>query len=169
MPDADVRRARPDDAEAVATIFDQGIADGIATFEIAPPDADGWRRRLSSADEIVLVAERGGAVVAWAAAGPYSDDHPYYAGVREATLYVERSQRGSGLGAQMLNALAREVEADGAHKLIGKVMADNRASIALCEACGFRQVGVHHRHGRLRGEWHDVVVVERLLGDARDT
>jgi phosphinothricin acetyltransferase len=61
------------------------------------------------------------------------------------------------------------VEADGGYKLIGKVMAANPASIALCERCGFRTVGVHHRHGRLHGEWQDVVVVERLLGDARET
>lgn len=167
MPEA--RRARPTDAEAIAVIFEQGIEDGVATFETAPPDIEGWRQRLSSGDEIVLVAERDGAVVAWAAAGPYSDDHSYYAGVREATLYVERSHRRGGLGALLLDALALEAESEGAHKLIGKVMAANPASIALCEACGFRQVGTHHRHARLHGEWQDVVVVELLLGDARMT
>jgi len=166
MPE--VRRARSADAEAIATIFEQGIEDGVATFETAPLDSEGWRRRVSSEDEIVLVAESDRAVVAWAAAGPYSDDHAYYAGVREATLYVERSQRRSGLGALLLDALALEAEAEGAHKLLGKVMTVNPGSIALCEACGFRQVGTHRRHGRLHGEWHDVVVVERLLGDARD-
>jgi phosphinothricin acetyltransferase len=31
---------------------------------------------------------------------------------------------------------------------------------------GFRDVGLHHRHGRLDGEWRDVLVVERLLGPA---
>jgi phosphinothricin acetyltransferase len=117
---------------------------------------------------MALVAEREGAVVAWATARPYSDEHAYYDGVREATLYVERDQRRTGLGAAMLEALAREAEADGAYKLVGKVMAENPASIALCERCGFRRVGTHLRHGRLHGEWRDVVVVERLLGDARD-
>jgi hypothetical protein len=27
---------------------------------------------------------------------------------------------------------------------------------------------VHHKHGRLDGEWRDTVVVERLLGEAAD-
>jgi L-amino acid N-acyltransferase YncA len=31
---------------------------------------------------------------------------------------------------------------------------------------GFRDVGVHRRHGRLQGEWRDVVGVERLFGPA---
>jgi hypothetical protein len=30
------------------------------------------------------------------------------------------------------------------------------------------RLGVHRRRGRLDGEWKDVVVVERLLGHARD-
>ena len=41
-----------------------------------------------------------------------------------------------------------------------------RPSIALVKSCGWREVGVHRRHGRLDGEWKDVLVVERLLGDA---
>lgn len=40
---------------------------------------------------------------------------------------------------------------------------NNIASIKLCERCGFTSVGVHRRHGRLDGEWRDVLVVERLL------
>ena len=167
MPE--VRRAEPADADAIAAIFRQGIEDGIATLETEPPDADRWRSRLDVGDELVLVVDEGSAVVAWAAAGPYSDGHSYYDGVREATMYVERANRRRGIGARLLDALALEAEAAGAYKLVGKIMAYNEGSVALCEACGFRRVGVHRRHGRLHGEWHDVVVVERLLGDARRT
>ncbi len=165
----EVRPARLDDAAQIATIFRHGIEDGIATFETTPPDAEGWRRRLESGDELVLVAVEGETVVAWAGAGPYSDDHLYYDGVREATMYVERHHRGRGIGAELLEALAVAADSAGAYKLIGKIIARNEASVSLCEACGFRRVGVHHRHGRLHGEWHDVVLVERLLGDALQT
>jgi L-amino acid N-acyltransferase YncA len=34
------------------------------------------------------------------------------------------------------------------------------------QSCGWREVGVHRRHGRLDGEWKDTMLVERLLGDA---
>jgi L-amino acid N-acyltransferase YncA len=46
---------------------------------------------------------------AWAAAGPYTDRHDCYAGVGEATIYVERDSRGAGVGKTLLNALADAV------------------------------------------------------------
>jgi phosphinothricin acetyltransferase len=52
--------------------------------------------------------------------------------------------------------------------VIGKLFAENRASASLVRALGFRDVGVHLRHARLDGAWRDVLVVERLLGPARD-
>ena len=47
-----------------------------------------------------MVAERGGRVVGWASVGPYDEAHEYYAGVGEATLYVDpkarRARHGQG-------------------------------------------------------------------------
>lgn len=57
-------------------------------------------------------------------------------------------------------------EAAGYWKLIGKLFTTNAASIALARHCGFQEVGVHERHGRLDGDWKDVLVVERLVGVA---
>lgn len=65
-----------------------------------------------------------------------------------------------------MEALLAEVEARGLWKLVGRIFPENEASLALCRALGFREVGVHHRHGKLDGAWRDVVVVERLLGEA---
>jgi L-amino acid N-acyltransferase YncA len=105
-------------------------------------------------------------VVAWATVGAYDDAHSYYAGIGEATLYVDRGSRRSGVGATLLDALAAEAERRGYYKLIGKIFSSNEPSLALVRSCGWREVGVHRRHGRLDGEWRDVVVVERLLGEA---
>ena len=166
MPE--LRPALPDDAEAISAIFEQGIEDRVATFESAAPDAGEWRRRLASGEDLVLVAEQDGRVIAFAVAGPYTDQHPYYAGIREATMYVERGSRRRGVGLHLLNALAEAAAQRGLYKLVGKILTTNEASIALVRECGFREVGVHLRHGRLDGEWKDVLVVERLLGDAAD-
>jgi phosphinothricin acetyltransferase len=65
-----------------------------------------------------------------------------------------------------MNALAAEAQDRGFYKLLGKIFTSNEASIALVHACGWRDVGVHLRHGKLDGEWKDVLVVELLLGDA---
>jgi L-amino acid N-acyltransferase YncA len=117
---------------------------------------------------LVLVAEWPRGVVGWASVGPYDDSHDYYSGIGEATLYVDRDARRGGVGAALLEALAAEAERHGYYKLIGKIFTSNEPSIALVKSCGWREVGVHRRHGRLDGEWRDVLVVERLLGEARD-
>lgn len=114
----------------------------------------------------LLVAEAGGTVVAWARATPYSTQ-TYYAGVAEASIYVDPGHRGDGTGSALMGALAAAAEEAGIYKLVGKVFTDHRASRALVARHGFREVGVHLRHGRLDGEWRDVLLVELGLGEAR--
>jgi phosphinothricin acetyltransferase len=161
-----VRPATRDDAEAIARIHAEGISDRVATFRARAPRAEEIAAQIG-AGGLVLVADAGGRVVGWASLGPYDDRHDYYAGVGEATLYVDRAARREGTGRALLSALAGHAERRGYHKLIGKIFTSNEPSIALVRDCGWREVGVHHRHGRLHGEWKDVLVVERLL-DPRD-
>ena len=151
-----IRPATTADAPAVAAIYNQGIADRQATFETEP------RRPGDLQADLLLVAERDGRVVGWAAVAAYSD-RCVYAGVGEYTIYVDRGARGTGLGRELLEALAGAARDAGYYKLVGKLFTTNAASIALARRCGFREVGVHERHGRLDGEWRDVLVVERSL------
>ena len=156
-----IRAARAQDAARVAEIFNQGVADRVATFETneaGPQDAARWIEQ-----DLVVVAERDDEIVGWAKASPYADRHDYYDGVREATLYVERGARRTGVGRQLLAALADAAGESGAHKLVGKIFTSNAPSIAMVGELGWREVGVHERHGTLDGEWKDVLVVEKLI------
>jgi L-amino acid N-acyltransferase YncA len=155
-----IRSAEPGDAARLAEIFNQGVEDRVATFETRPATPQDVERWI--ADDVVIVAERG-AVLGWAKAGSYGDQHHYYDGVREATLYVERGARRTGIGRQLLDALAGAAFEAGAHKLVGKIFTSNAPSIALVKGLGWREVGVHERHGALDGEWKDVLLVEKLL------
>jgi L-amino acid N-acyltransferase YncA len=162
-----VRVARADDAEAIARIHNEGIAERVATFQTATQHGPEIAKEIERG-RLVLVAELDGTVVGWASVAPYDDAHEYYSGVAEATLYVERGARRAGAGTALLGELAVEAERHGCYKLIGKVFTSNRPSIALVRSSGWREVGIHRRHGRLDGRWKDVLVVELLLGDARE-
>jgi L-amino acid N-acyltransferase YncA len=160
-PAASIRAARPGDAREIAAIFNQGVDERIATFEARHASAQAaadWIRT-----DVLVVAEVDGELVGWAKAAPYTDLHHYYDGVREATLYVDRDARRGGIGRELLDALARAAAEDGAYKLVGKIFTSNAPSIALVHSLGWREVGVHERHGTLDGAWKDVLVVERVL------
>ena len=158
-----VRPATREDAQAIARIYGQGISERLAKFEPGIQRGDEIAAEIAGG-RLMVVAEASGRVVGWASVGPYDDAHDYYAGVGEATLYVDREERRGGAGRALLSAIADGAERRGYHKLIGKIFTSNEPSIALATSCGWRQVGVHRRHGRLDGEWKDVLVVERLLG-----
>ena len=160
-----VRPAAPDDAEAIAAIYNEGIEDRVATFETrprAPGDIAGW---LADGLPFLVAVDDGGTVAGWARVSPYSD-RCAYEGIGEHGVYVARSARGAGIGRQLLEALAHAAEQEGLHKLTSRVFVDNAASRAVHRAARFEEVGIQRRHGRLDGEWRDCVLVERLLGDA---
>ena len=161
-----VRLARADDASAIATIYNEGIADRVATFETEPRTPEQIARQLADKGDRypTVVADRGGQIVAWASAGSYRN-RPAYAGVAEHSVYVARDARGTGAGRAALEGLIREYAQRGFWKIVSRIFPENTASIRLHERCGFRVVGVYRRHGKLEGEWRDCVIVERLLED----
>jgi phosphinothricin acetyltransferase len=112
-----------------------------------------------------VVVEHDGTIVAWAGASSYRP-RAAYAGIADHSVYVDRAWRGRGAGRAALEALVPEYERRGFWKLSSRIFAENAASIALHQRCGFRIVGTYRRHGKLRGVWKDCVVVERLLGEA---
>ena len=158
------RLAMKDDAGAIATIYNDGIADRVATFETEPRTAQQIAALLADKGERypTVVVERDGQVIAWASAGAYRA-RAAYAGVAEHSVYVARAARGSGAGRAALEALCDVYAARGFHKLVSRIFPENTASLALHERCGFRVVGVYRRHGTLEGRWRDCVIVEKLL------
>ncbi|HEX8120405.1 MAG TPA: arsinothricin resistance N-acetyltransferase ArsN1 family A [Solirubrobacteraceae bacterium] len=158
-----MRAARASDAARIAAIYNEGIEDRVATFETRPRSVDEVAEWLGA--EPVVVAERDDAVAGFARISPYSD-RCVYDGVGVHGVYVAREARGTGLGRELLGAVCAEAERAGLYKLTARIFADNAASLAAHRAAGFEEVGVQRRHGRLDGEWKDVVLVERLLGEA---
>lgn len=161
------RPARREDAAAIASIYNQGIEERIATFETKPRSPADIITALQERGERfpTIVAERDGQVVAVAWASLYRS-RPCYAGIAEFSVYTERAARGMGAGKAALSALLDACEGRGYWKVVSRIFPENIASRALCRRLGFREVGVYRRHGRLDGVWRDCVVVERLLGEA---
>jgi phosphinothricin acetyltransferase len=156
------RRATVADAAALAAIYNEGIADGVATFETRPRTAEDVRRWFSGRFPVVAVEDDTGTVIAFASTSEYRP-RDCYAGVAEFSVYTARARRGSGAGRLAMQALIEEARGAGFWKLVSRVFAENAPSLSLLRRVGCRQVGIYERHAALHGRWRDVVIVERLL------
>ncbi len=157
-------RARPADvadASAIASIYNDGITDRVATFETQPRTVTDVAAWFDGAHPIVVI-EDAGRIVAFASTSLYRA-RDCYARIAEFSVYAARESRGRGAGRLAMQALLDAAEVAGYTKLVSRVFVENAASRALLRNTGFREVGVYEKHGRLDGVWRDVVIVERLL------
>jgi phosphinothricin acetyltransferase len=159
-----IRAMKESDADAVLAIYQEGIDTGHASFETrAPSWAEFDQSKLPTCR---LVAEdEDTALLGWAALSPVSN-RCVYGGVAELSVYVAQAARGKGLGRALLDALILESEAAGIWTLEAGVFPENVASLTLHERCGFEQVGRRRGlgkmdHGPLKGQWRDVIWLER--------
>lgn len=157
----DTRLATVNDAAALAEIYNQGIGDRIATFETRLRTADDVRDWFDPKYPLVVV-EEAGQIIAFASTSLYRP-RACYSGIAEFSVYVARDKRGRGAGRLAMQALLQEAQTRGFWKLLSRIFVENIASRALMRSLGFREVGVYHQHGKLDGQWRDVVIVEYVI------
>lgn len=166
MPSAEltVRDARADDAAAIAVIYNQGIADRIATLETeerTPDERVAWLAARGPRHP-VLVAERDWVVVGWGSLNPFNPRKAYDF-VADFSVYVERAWRGKGVGSALLRALIARAQQLGYHKMVLSAFPWNALGMALYQKHGFRTVGIYKEQGLLDGQWVDTIIMEKIL------
>ena len=153
----ETRDLRPLDWPEVAAIYEDGIATGVATFELAPPS---WEQWDASHPEIRVVAVTDERVAGFCALSPVSDRR-CYRGVAEESVYVASWAQGKGVGRALLEEVVARSEAAGVWTLQAGIFPENSSSLRLHLGCGFRLVGVRDRLGEADGRWRDVLLLER--------
>ncbi|MCK8523791.1 N-acetyltransferase family protein [Aquimarina sp. D1M17] len=146
------------DWSEIAAIYQEGIATGIATFETKVPSWQDWD--ASHIKPCRFKAMKENQVMGWAALSPTSK-RKVYQGVAEVSIYITSKFRNLGIGKLLLSRLIDESEAQGFWTLQAGIFRQNKASIALHKAVGFREIGYREKVGRLNGVWHDNTILER--------
>jgi L-amino acid N-acyltransferase YncA len=152
-----IRDLRPLDWPEVVEIYADGIATGVATFEVAPPS---WERWDAAHPSIRVVAVVEGRIAGFCALSPVSDRR-CYRGVAEESVYVASWAQGRGVGRALLDEAIARSEAAGIWTLEAGIFPENKPSLRLHLGCGFRLVGVRERLGEVDGLWRDVLLLER--------
>ncbi|MGE4239270.1 N-acetyltransferase family protein [Ramlibacter sp.] len=167
-----IRPSTDADVAAIAAIYAHHVLNGTGTFETTPPtEADMASRR---ADVLArglpyIVAEEDGRLLGFAYC-QWFKPRPAYRFSAEDSIYLHPDAAGRGLGRQLLGELVKQAEAAGVRKLIA-VIGDsaNAGSIGVHRALGFAPVGVFKSCGWKFGQWLDVVLMERFVGEGDAT
>ena len=165
-PQLQIRQAQEEDASALCEIFNEAVQDRLETFESEPRTVDDQRMRIEAADldpkHPILVAELRSWVAGWAELSAY-DNRIALDDIGEVYIYVRRAFRSYGVGRQLMRALQEASGKLGYRKLIGRVLSQNQDGLVLCRATGWREVGRHSAHSRLKDGLQDVTLVEYLI------
>jgi L-amino acid N-acyltransferase YncA len=148
------------DWPSVCAIYLEGIATKLATFETSAPTWEKWDSNHLSFARLAAIAENEGRLAGWAALSPVSN-RSVYSGVAEVSVYVAREFQGMGVGRALLERLIVQSEQNGIWTLQASVFPENESSLELHGSCGFREVGIREKIGKLNGNWRDTVLLER--------
>jgi phosphinothricin acetyltransferase len=174
-----IRLAELADAEAIRTIYNVEVIDSTNTFDMVPrtrSEQEAWILEHHGVHPAVVATEPpdpgagggglGGAnaeiVLGFGSLSPFRERSGYSA-TAENSVYVDRAQRGKGVGRALLAELLRLASAHGFHSVIARIAGHNETSIGLHIAAGFELVGVEREVGRKHRQWLDVVELQRLL------
>ena len=145
------------DAEAVLTIYQEGLDTRLASFETQAPSWEEWHQRHLDHPRLIAAEER---ITGWAALTPVSV-RDVYSGVAETSIYVGEKSRGKGTGAELLQAITEASESHGIWTLQASIFPENEASVGLHLSQGFRIVGTREKIARLDSVWRDSLLLER--------
>ena len=167
-----IRPSREEDIPAITAIYAHHVLHGTGTFETeAPTETDMRARRADVLGKNLpyLVAEKDGVVLGFAYCNWFKP-RPAYRYSAEDSIYLADAARGQGLGARLLLSLSQAAEAAGVRKLIA-VIGDsaNAGSVGVHRSQGFTHVGVFKDCGWKFGQWRDVVLMEKVLGEGATT
>jgi len=159
-----IRPATFEDLDAITEIHNDAILNTVATFDTEPKILE--EQRVWFANHVpkypILVAERGGLVIAWASLSKWSEKHAY-SKTTEGSLYVKKEYRGQGIGKRLLKAVIQEGKKAGFHSVMARIAEGGEASIHLCESVGFEHIGVMKEVGRKFGKLLDVHLMQKIL------
>jgi phosphinothricin acetyltransferase len=154
----EIRTMVPEDWQTVKSIYESGIATGIATFETTAPSWEKWNNGHLVFGRLVAIENN--EVAGWTALSPVSS-RCVYGGVAEVSVYVADNHKGKGIGKLLLQKLITESESNGIWTLQAGIFTDNAASVKLHERVGFRVIGHREKIGKLNDIWKNNYILER--------
>ncbi|KAK86405.1 FR47-like protein [Bordetella holmesii CDC-H635-BH] len=169
MPHDDVHLIDCTEAEHAAAILDilnDAIVNSTALYDYVPRPpaamAAWFAAKRAGGFPVLGAVDAQGHLLAFASWGAFRA-FPANKYTVEHSVYVQREQRGRGLGAMLLRALMARAQQAQLHVMVGCIDASNAGSIALHEKLGFTHSGTLRQVGFKFGRWLDAAFYQVLL------
>lgn len=158
-----IRFAKPEDASALAEIYNHYIQIPI-TFEEKCPSEEEFQARIQSIlkNYPYLVCEYGGTPVGYAYAHAHKE-RAVYRWNAELSIYVHPAYTGRGIGKALYGTLIELLQLQHIQTLYAYVTLPNAHSEHLHQSFGFHLCGTYHHTGYKVGNWHDVGIFEKQI------
>jgi L-amino acid N-acyltransferase len=167
----EVRSALASDLAATLAIYNELIGSTTVAWSEQPQtlaERRAWFDEQQRRDFVTLVAVDGGEVVGMTSYGDFRDSvhWPGYRFTVEHSIHVRGDRRGAGIGRILMAELMARARRNGVHVMVAGIDAENAGSIRFHERLGFVEVARMPETGRKFGRWLDLVLMQRILGEA---
>ncbi|MCM1519090.1 MAG: GNAT family N-acetyltransferase [Pseudoflavonifractor sp.] len=159
-----IRPVSPDDAAAIARIYNHYVMETTVSFETKPLTEAAMRQRIEtlSASFPYFVHLSDGEIDGYCYVHDWKE-RAAYKGTMETTVYLAPDAKRQGTGTVMMRRLIDECCKRGYRALIACITAENEESVSFHRHLGFRQVSLFEKVGIKFGRRLDVCDMELLL------
>lgn len=163
-----IRRALQSDVARIGEIYNQAIADQqFATCDVKPVTIESRIEWLASHQDpfpVFVYEDKAENVLGWSALNRFSVRSSLPT-IAEVSVYVDRRHRSTLIGGRLFIHIIKEAKRLGFRSLVSLTLERNEASIRGLQAVGFRRAACLSEVAMLRGEWANVIWLQKKLGD----
>ena len=154
-----IRAAISEDAQAVASIWNDAIRNTTVTFNPVEKSVEEVATLIA---QDCLVWEDGGRVLGFARYFPFRGGEGYRFTV-EHTIMLHPDGHGKGGGRALMRALFAHAKAAGKHTMFAGCSAENASAVRFHAQMGFAEVATLPEVGFKFGRWIDLVLMQKTL------
>jgi phosphinothricin acetyltransferase len=155
-----IRLAQPADAAGICAIYAPIVEASAITFEYQVPGVEEFAGRIESVMQQYpwLVAESDDKIAGYAYAGKFRERAAYQWCCESSDFQRQ------GLARKLYEMLFGLLQEQGMINVYAVITLPNRESVALHSSMDFIETGTLHKAGFKLGAWHDVLLMEKILG-----